>query len=459
MRRRRTSLKNLAAYPELPAGESVIETSSEEQRHLLSVFQAQDALLRTLPTPRLSAESSARIRASVLAAQSNRSCAGSATPRPLGTRRVWAMTAIVLLLMVAFGVTGRVAAQSLPGDPLYGVKRLGERVQLALTASAEAQSAYRQMLEERRRAEVQALLSKGREGISVAFTGTLQQSSDGGWSVEGVPVTLSSDQATLAGELVAADGVTAEGQVVVHSLARPEPSEPSEATPGPTAQPTPAPTDLPVARPTEQPGSTARPTADPTVQPDSTVHPTTGPTGQPDSTARPTGGPTGQPHSTAQPTSEPTDQPDPTVLPTTEPTGQPGSTVQPTARPTQRSSPTAHSTTRPTKHPSPTVQPAASSTRRSNPTEQPTTSPTGLPDPTAQPTSGPTEQPGPTTRPTPDPTERPAPTTQPTSWPTRQPESTAQPTTEPTARPDHTAHPTTESTGQPGPTARPTRGR
>lgn len=71
----------------------------------------------------------------------------------------YAAAACLVLVMLAGGAT-YASADSLPGDPLYGVKRAVERVQLAV-ASGESEASLRVDLAERRVNEFSALLDRG----------------------------------------------------------------------------------------------------------------------------------------------------------------------------------------------------------------------------------------------------------------------------------------------------------
>jgi hypothetical protein len=153
--------------------------------------------------------------------------------------RVWVMATAVLIVLASLGITGYAAAGSLPGDPLYGIKRLEERLHLTLTFGEEQRGAYQQRLQARRRAEVQALLAERRTGVAVAFTGDLDQATDGRWRVAGVAVALPAEQVALAGERVLVEGVTADGQVQVRAMAnrgarsplpKPQPPAPTRLT-------------------------------------------------------------------------------------------------------------------------------------------------------------------------------------------------------------------------------------
>jgi hypothetical protein len=85
-------------------------------------------------------------------------------PRPTVARRVrTASASAVATLVLAAGVIGinTAAADSVPGQPFYGVKRIGEAAQLLLTADESARAALIIEFSERRLAEIRLLADRG----------------------------------------------------------------------------------------------------------------------------------------------------------------------------------------------------------------------------------------------------------------------------------------------------------
>jgi len=107
--------------------------------------------------------------------------------------RALATAGVTLALVVLIG-GGVIYASSgsLPGDPLYGFKLLGEDIRLVLTLSHDGRIRMEETFTERRRDEVRQLLAKGRQE-SVAFGGLLRERSNGDWLIEDIPVTISTD--------------------------------------------------------------------------------------------------------------------------------------------------------------------------------------------------------------------------------------------------------------------------
>src|SRR5512136_1701732 len=104
-------------------------------------------------------------------------------------------TGFVAAMLVA-GVlgTGAVAASgsALPGDPLYGLKRTVENAQLNLNGSAAARESLSDQFAQRRRDEVNQLLSAGRPG-DVEFRGVIEALQSKAWIVSSVVVQLNAD--------------------------------------------------------------------------------------------------------------------------------------------------------------------------------------------------------------------------------------------------------------------------
>lgn len=103
-----------------------------------------------------------RTRNLMLAAAARRRA--EATHRTGWVPRLGFRLAAAVVLSAGLLVGGLVAAsaQSLPGDPLYGVKREVERVQLALTLDPAANARLRLELANRRLAEAEQLSAQGR---------------------------------------------------------------------------------------------------------------------------------------------------------------------------------------------------------------------------------------------------------------------------------------------------------
>ncbi len=158
--------------------------------------------------------------------------------------------AAATIVAVVLG-TGAVAASSsaLPGDPLYGVKRTVENIQLGTTASASARAALQQEFDQRRRDEANELLTVGRES-EVEFTGPIKDLQPNAWIVDGLVVEVNANT-TIIGtpqidRLAEVKGITGPGGLRATAILIETPSE-GEATPTPSITSTPKATETPEA--------------------------------------------------------------------------------------------------------------------------------------------------------------------------------------------------------------------
>jgi hypothetical protein len=188
--------------------------------------------------------------------------------RPLTT---FASLALALILVAGGAVVA--SASALPGDPLYGVKRLVENARLSLASDRATLAAQ---FDQERVRETQALLSVGREA-EVEFGGVIESIQPRAWVVAGLPVGIDAttriDGEPQVGLRAQVRGRTAGGMLTAASIAvergeqpTPVPSEPEPTpTPSATATPTPGATHTPVASPspTRTPTRTPTPTAQP----------------------------------------------------------------------------------------------------------------------------------------------------------------------------------------------------
>lgn len=175
---------------------------------------------------------------------------------------------LLALLVAAGGATVVAAADSLPGDPLYRVKRTSERVRLALTTDPTARAALRGRFNRERQAEALAVAGMGRRA-RLQFEGVLERHGDGTWIVDGIELRV--DPEAVEGELVVGSTVIIEvvspGDGTLHAehmVLRSGPPVPAVPhTPSPTHEPG---RPTPSATPTAARGGQA-PQATPTEHP------------------------------------------------------------------------------------------------------------------------------------------------------------------------------------------------
>ncbi|MDW8326129.1 MAG: DUF5666 domain-containing protein [Anaerolineales bacterium] len=305
----------LARHPQL----------ADELRPMLTAVQSVRPM-QPLRVPRQSEEAShARFmaRARELRRSHSRAARGRWSRFSLVPRLALAVLALAL---GGFGVV-TASTNSLPGDPLYGVKRTVEQAQLSL-APAEARPALEREFEQRRLAETQAVLTQQRE-VEVEFTGLVQAVIGERWQIAGFTVQV---RAGLAGDAGVGDTVKvwgrtrADGLIIAARLEKR--AEGGMPAPTPTAEPSatpPAPTtQAPALTATPQITETSRPTA---IPPTATPTPGTGVSPAPMNTLPPTPAIT----NTVSPTMSPPATVAPAPIVTAAPTTSPPTTVAPTS--------------------------------------------------------------------------------------------------------------------------------
>jgi hypothetical protein len=242
--RLRPLLETAAALPALR-----MEPSQAARANSRKAFLAQASALKAEPTPRR---------------------AGRWLARPLTT-----FASLALALVLVGGVTVAAAASALPGDPLYGVKRLVENARLSFTPDGAARGALSAQFEQERIREIGALLDAGREA-EVEFAGVIESIQPNAWLVSGVPVDLDAgtriDGDPQVGRRAQVRGRTRNGLLMATSI-RVE----SDGGPAPAPTPSPEPEDTATPRPTPQatptPGHSPTPTRTRTPAPTATATP------------------------------------------------------------------------------------------------------------------------------------------------------------------------------------------
>ncbi|MBI5669398.1 MAG: LysM peptidoglycan-binding domain-containing protein [Chloroflexi bacterium] len=188
---------------------------------------------------------------------------------------------LVIVFFLATGGAAIVAQSSLPGDPLYGLKRLTETVRLSFSSNSQLAAEFAA----RRVDETRQLLMLNR-AADVNFTGEVNAITEAAWVVAGLPVSVPSGTpgaaGIRAGDMIEVRGYTTTGgELVAREIIL---LEPGEREPVPTATPVPT---RPPATATLPPSSTPAPTI--TAQPSTTLTPTGTPTRTPSPTLTPTG--------------------------------------------------------------------------------------------------------------------------------------------------------------------------
>jgi hypothetical protein len=133
-----------------------------------------------------------------------------------------AALSMLVLLILSGAVTATLAAQALPGDPLYNLKIFGEQTQLRYTKDPVQRLELQQTFDNKRLEEVDQLIQEER-ALPVNFVGALVEMGSGTWRVGDINVHLN-EQTSLDGELqvgliVAVDGtLQADGSVVASRI-------------------------------------------------------------------------------------------------------------------------------------------------------------------------------------------------------------------------------------------------
>lgn len=254
--------------------------------------------------------------------------------RPL-FRATMAVVAVMMLVGLVAGALFASAADSLPGQALYPVKRLGEDARLSLTFSAagrqELQSEY--MIERRR--EVRRILDAGQQAV-LEFRGELEEIGDDYWIIAGLKVSLNGDTLVEGHKAIGAMVIvraSASGDGSLQALKLQVLTNPLLLTPAITSTPTPSETASPSSTPTAEPTATVTPVPSSTPTPTFTITSTPSTTPMPPATMTSTPSPLPTQASTEAPSASPipthTEEPDETDTPEEHETEEPEPTDEP----------------------------------------------------------------------------------------------------------------------------------
>lgn len=204
-----------------------------------------------------------------------------------GGLRLAAGLATALLIFVLAGGTFTLAAQrSLPGEPLYPLKRAGERLQLNLARDPDQREQLLDTFNQRRQMEVSRLLAEEQEG-EVTLQGEVVTVTADSIELAGLAARLTPDT-QIEGSLAAGSRVRAEikvyppDKVVALSLTV---IESPVVLPSPT--PTPTMTSPSMATPGQGQAADTLPVLEPTATPVRSQEVDTLPTPSPTATPRP----------------------------------------------------------------------------------------------------------------------------------------------------------------------------
>ncbi len=104
-----------------------------------------------------------------------------------------ALTVLIVVAFMALSTNSAFAgaAQALPGDTLYPLKRVIENIQLVLTTDPSQRQVLQEEFNQHRVDETFALILNGRVEV-VEFNGIVSSQTQNGWVVAGIPVNISS---------------------------------------------------------------------------------------------------------------------------------------------------------------------------------------------------------------------------------------------------------------------------
>jgi hypothetical protein len=311
-----------------------------------------------------------------------------------------ALVAVMLVAGLVFG-TGQVMADSLPGEPLYGLKLAAEETRLALTTAPQSRADLGLVLAEERMNEVEALLEQQRpvdnataarvqQQLEVALESAVQeQNAAAAGTLQQLALAIEQRQQKME-ELA-----TGSSQPQVRQILRAMNQVREEAHAGvgdPEGLRQRLRRSLPTV-PAVEPGSGSGPGPQPAVEPGSGSGPGPQPAIEPGSGPGP--GP--------QPAVEPGSGPGPGPQPAVEPGSGPGPGPQPAVEPGSGPGPGPQPTVEPGSGPGPGPQPTMEPGSGPGPGPQPTVEPGGGPGPGPQPTVEPGSGPGPGPQPTAEP--------------------------------------------------------
>ncbi len=192
-----------------------------------------------------------------------------------------------LLVVLLGGMVTVLAQRSLPGQPLYGLKRATENLRLSLTRDPQERAQLLETYNQQRQTEAKLLLQQN-EVATVSFSGIAQEVSETSLALADLTVQLT-PQTQVNGTLAAG------ARIEVEALTQP-PDHLAALTiiviePAlPTPTPLPSPTSTPSPTPTPSPTATATATRSLSSETDILILPTVTPTAT--STPAPTATPT-----------------------------------------------------------------------------------------------------------------------------------------------------------------------
>jgi hypothetical protein len=185
-------LNALAAGEDLEASLKRYPALANDLRPMLETARAAQLLGVSFPAPRpaqLASRARFLARAGELRAARPHTWRNRLTGWLLTNRLASSALAILLVVVIAGYSALTVSAQSLPGDPLYGLKRTVEQTQLWLSPNAETRAELEHQFTARRLQEVEQVMVEGRT-VDVEFGGVLDGREGERWFMGGITVVV-----------------------------------------------------------------------------------------------------------------------------------------------------------------------------------------------------------------------------------------------------------------------------
>ncbi len=279
--------------------------------------------------------------------------------------------AVVVLFMCNTVLT--ISAESLPGDPLYSVKRAQEQVRFNLTLDEAQREQLQGQFDDTRVKEVEALQRQMREE-RIELSGHVESINGRTVVIDGlaleIPAAIDMGQLHVGDRVVVVVETRRDGKVNVVEL------NVNESAPHPTHEPSDTPRPSATARPSNTPRATETDAPTRVPRPSETPRPTEieRPGSTPESTRAPRATETERPESTPEPTRAPrateTERHDatetprpPTVAPQPTETREPAKSPEPTNAPEPTKAPESTKQPDPTKEPESTKSPEPTRSR------------------------------------------------------------------------------------------------
>ncbi len=130
---------------------------------------------------------------------------------------------IILTMLMAVMILNYLAADTIPGDFLYSVKRTSENVQLNLTLDEARRRELRAGFNQQRLQEMERLIEQ-RQVAKVQFNGVLETKGENLWIIEGhtifLPPDMQQDTAIAEGDVVEVVGLLRANGIIIADTIR-----------------------------------------------------------------------------------------------------------------------------------------------------------------------------------------------------------------------------------------------